>query len=155
MKTISRIVKYFVSLCVLTSLLIALLYAVGMAAGTPADLLELLFHTTKGWIFVGAVILLSLLYPRIGFMTARVRGDINNDHAQLAEAFRTEGFKQVDDTAGVLTFRATSALRRLSLRFDDAVTVRQQGKWVEIEGARRVVALVQFRFESYIQNEHE
>ncbi|MEG1841128.1 MAG: hypothetical protein RR221_00265 [Alistipes sp.] len=148
MKTISRIVKYFLSLCVLSSLLIALLYAVGMAAGTPADLFYILLYTTKGWIFLGAVALLSILYPRIGFTTVHIRGKMSDNQPQIAEALRIEGFELVNETEGVVTFRATKTLQRIRLRFDDAITVQQEGEWIAIEGARKVVTLVKFRMES-------
>lgn len=155
MKYLLRTAKYFVSLFVLSTVLIALLYSVRMAAGTPVDLLNMLLYTPKGWAFLGAVALLSALYPRIGFMTAQIAGDIDSNREQIVEAFRTEGFVQIDEKEGAVTFRAASILRRLRLRFDDTITVRQNGSWIEIEGVRKVVARVEYRLEAYIKNNNE
>lgn len=155
MKYLLRTAKYFVSLFVLSAVLIALLYSVRMAAGTPSDLLYMLFCTPKGWAFLGAVALLSALYPRIGFMTAQIVGDIDGNREQIVEAFRTEGFVQIDETRGVVTFRAASIVRRFRLRFDDTITVRQNSSWIEIEGVRKVVTRVEYRLEAYIKNSNE
>ena len=63
MKYLTRSVKYFVSLCLLTAAIAAALLATGTAAGSTADLWRLLLFTPRGWFLIGALVLLSAVYP--------------------------------------------------------------------------------------------
>ena len=51
--------------------------------------------------------------------------------------------------------RAASFVKRLLLRFDDAVTVRRDGADLEMEGARRVLVRIATHVESNTANDHE
>lgn len=156
MKYLTRAAKYFLSLCVLCVVLVTILYTLGMAAGTPQEMLYMLAYTPKGWIFFVALVFLSALWPRIGYTTVRIEGDLQADRPRIDEAFRAEGYQASatrDD--GLLIYRATGLWRRIGLRFDDAVSVSQQGSQIEMEGARKAVVRIGTRLEKTLKQEHE
>lgn len=155
MKYLNRSVKYFISLCVLTVVLTAALYVTGTAAGSPSDLVHLLFYTPRGWFLIGAVVLLSAIYPRAGYMTVGVEGDTEQHRQQIDDAFRSMGFVPAGEKEGVRFFRAESIVRRLRFRYDDRISVRQNGRWIELEGPRKVVARMEYKLKSALRQEHE
>ncbi len=155
MKYLTRSVKYFISLCVLTVVLAAGLLATGMAAGSPADLWQMLLFTPRGWFLIGAIVLLSAIYPRAGYMTVGIEGDAQRHRPQIDEAFRSMGFLPAGEKDGVRFFRAESIVRRLRLRFDDRICVSQNGRWIELEGPRKVVARIEYKLKSAIRQDNE
>lgn len=155
MKYLTRSVKYFISLCVLTTVLAAALLATGTAAGSPADLIQMLFFTPRGWFLLGAIVLLSAIYPRAGYMTVGVEGDAKRHRKQIDETFRSLGFLPDGEKDGVRFFRAQNFVRRLRLRFDDRICVSQNGRWIELEGPRKVVARMEYKLKSAIRQENE
>lgn len=155
MKYLNRSVKYFLSLCVLTIVLAGALYATGMAAGSPSDMVHLLFFTPRGWFLIGAVVVLSAIYPRAGYLTTGVEGDVRKHRPQITDSFRSIGFIPDGEKDGVQFFRAESFMQRLRLRFDDRICVSQNGRWIELEGPRRVVARAEMKLKSNIRKENE
>lgn len=155
MKYFNRSVKYFISLCVLTIVLAGALFATGMAAGSPSDMVQLLFFTPRGWFLIGAVVVLSAIYPRAGYMTAGVEGDTKKHRQQIAESFRSIGFVPDGEKNGVQFFRAESYIMRLRLRFDDRICVSQNGRWIELEGPRRIIARAEVKLKSNIRKDNE
>lgn len=155
MKYLIRAAKYFLSLCVLSVVLVTVLYALGMAAGTPQEMLRMLAYTPKGWVFLAAIVFFSALWPRIGYTTVRLEGDLQTDRPRIDEAFRTEGYEAAGVRDSRLIYRATRLWRRIGLRFDDAVSLQQQGSWIEMEGARKAVVRIGTRLESTLKQDHE
>ena len=70
---ILRAAKYFLGLCVLVAGATFLLCISGLSAGTPGDLLRILTDTTRGRMLVVVAVVLSVLWPRLGFATLRIR----------------------------------------------------------------------------------
>lgn len=155
MKYLYRSVKYFISLCVLTVVLAGALYATGMAAGTPSDLVRLLVFTPRGWFLIGAIVVLSAIYPRAGYLTLRIEGDAERMRAKLDEALRNVGFIPAGEKEGVRYFRAAHFARRLRLRFDDRITLSQDGRWIELEGPRKVIARLEYKLKSVLRQEND
>ena len=155
-----RSVKYFAALCVLCIVLMGAMLLTGTSQLTPRETLCLLFHSDRFVVLGIAIVALAATYPRFGFMTRRVEGEVERHRTQIETAFRQAGFRLVGEEEGdialigqdtVLRFRGDGFLKRLLLLFEDEIRVRQYGQWIELEGIRRGVARVAYRLEGYVE----
>lgn len=151
MKYLIRSLKYFVALCVLCVVLMALMILTGSSNLTAEETLYLMFHSDRFVLLGVAMVVLAAAYPRFGFITRRVEGDVEQHRTQINNALHTAGFRLVKEEDGVLYFRGDGLLKRLSLLFEDEISVRQYGQWIEIEGIRRGVAKAWYLLDSYIE----
>lgn len=146
-----RSVKYFAALCVLCIVLMGAMLLTGTSQLTPRETLCLLFHSDRFVVLGIAIVALAATYPRFGFMTRRVEGDVERHRTQIETAFRQAGFRLVGEAEDELRFRGDGFLKRLLLLFEDEIRVRQYGQWIELEGIRRGVARVAYRLEGYVE----
>lgn len=151
MKYLVRSLKYFVALCVLCVVLMALMILTGSSNLTAEETIYLMFHSDRFVLLGVAMVVLAAAYPRFGFITRRVEGDVEQHRTQINNALHTAGFRLVKEEDGVLFFRGDGLLKRLSLLFEDEISVRQYGQWIEIEGIRRGVAKTWYLLDSYIE----
>lgn len=68
MKYLIRSVKYFIALCVLYLIIMALMLLTNTSVLTPSETFSALVHSTRGQVLIVAVVLLSALYPKFGFI---------------------------------------------------------------------------------------
>lgn len=146
-----RSVKYFVALCVLCVILMALMLVTGTSALSLHDTIFVMFHTTRYALLLCAIVVLSALYPWFGFVERRLRGDVVRHRAQIINAFHTAGFELHHEADGVLYFRAGNFVKKLMLLFEDEIKVSQEGESIVVDGIRRGVARVVYRLDSYIE----
>lgn len=146
-----RASKYFVALCVLCAAIMALNLTTGLARLSFGESLYVMFHTPRGMLLPAVIVVLAALYPKFGFITRRVEGDVEEHREQILNAFRSAGFELVGEEKGVMRFRARGTLHRLLLLFEDEILVSQYGQWILVEGIRRGVARVIYRLDSYIR----
>ena len=151
MKYVMRAVKYFVAFCVLYVAIVWL----GLKSSQGMDhsvweSIAVTMQTTRGWLLAGAVVLLSALYPRFGFMTRRVECDMVEDREQLLNAFTLSGFALKEESDGRMVFRADNLVRRIVMLFEDEIVVEQYAQWVDIRGIRRGVANAAYRLDLYM-----
>jgi len=151
MKYLIRSLKYFVALCVLCVIMMGLMLLTGTSQLTAEETLYLMFHSDRFVLLGVAMVVLAAAYPRFGFITRRVEGDVEQHRTQINNALHTAGFRLVKEEDGVLFFRGDGLLKRLSLLFEDEISVRQYGQWIEIEGIRRGVAKAWYLLDSYIE----
>ena len=152
MKTyLIRAVKYLLSMCVLCIALMALMLVTGNSALTLDETLYAMFHTDRYLLLFGAIVILSAVYPRFGFIARNVEGDVVKNREQIINAFRSSGFELVSEQSGQMVFRAGSFFKKLMLLFEDEITVTQEGLSIRVDGIRRGVARVVYRLDSYIQ----
>ena len=131
MKYLIRSVKYFIALCVLYLIIMALMLLTNTSVLTPSETFSALVHSTRGQVLIVAVVLLSALYPKFGFIRRQEIGSLRKNR---------------------------SLFKRLTLLFEDEIRVTQTGEWITIEGIRRGVARVYYRLQSYLErtrNENE
>ena len=145
MKYLVRSLKYFVALCVLCVIMMGLMLLTGTSQLTAEETLYLMFHSDRFVLLGIAIVALSATYPRFGFMTKRVEGDVEQHRLQIENAFRGAGFRPVKEEDGVLYFRGDGLWKRLTLR------VSQYGQWIELEGIRRGVARAWYLLDSYLE----
>ena len=151
MKYLIRSLKYFVALCVLCVVLMALMILTGSSNLTAEETIYLMFHSDRFVLLGIAIVALSATYPRFGFMTKRVEGDVEQHRLQIENAFRGAGFRLVKEEDGVLYFRGDGLWKRLTLLFEDEIRVSQYGQWIELEGIRRGVARAWYLLDSYLE----
>ncbi len=151
MRYLIRSIKYFVALCVLIAGIMALNLSTGIASLSLGETFYVMFHTPRGMLLPAAVILLSLFYPKFGFLRRQVEGDIAKHRELLLNAMQSAGYALCDESNGVFRFRADNFVRRTMMLFDDEITVCQVGDHIVLDGNRRGVARVEYRLDSYIR----
>ena len=146
MKYLIRAVKYFLAFCVLYVgvVYLSIMTSKGMELSVWQYIVAA-FATTKGKMLGAAVVVLSALYPRMGFMTRRVECDMEQERDYLLQMFAVAGFSLKEESEGRMVFRADNILSRLVMLFEDDITVEQYGQWIDITGIRRGVAKVVYR----------
>lgn len=146
MKYLIRSAKYFAAFCVLYLAVVwlSLTTTKGMDVSVW-DYIVATFQTTKGQLLGVAVVVLSALYPRFGFVTRRVECDMESDRDHIIATFALAGFSLKGESDGRMVFRATGPLDRIAMLFEDEITVEQYGQWVDLTGNRRGVAKVAYR----------
>ena len=146
MKYVIRSVKYFLAFCVLYVgvVYLSIMTSKGMDLSVWQYIVAA-FATTKGKMLGAAVVVLSALYPRMGFMTRRVECDMVEERDYLLQMFAVAGFSLKEESEGRMVFRADNILSRLVMLFEDEITVEQYGQWIDITGIRRGVAKVVYR----------
>ena len=157
MKYLIRSVKYLLALVVLYLAVLMLMTLTRTSLLSPAESLSMLVHSTRGQLLIAAVVVLAALYPRFGFISRRVGGNLRTDREQIVRAFETEGFALRRETPGELVFRGGSLIKRLGLLFEDEIRVTQQGDGLVLDGIRRGVARAAYRLGSYLSyaRDHE
>lgn len=143
-------------LCVLYAALMAVMYATGTAA-VPADrIVDTLLHTQRGWVLIGAVVLLSATYPRFGFVRRTFAGDLARHRDTIIAAFAEAGYRLQSETAGAMSFRAEGFAKRLRLLGEDEITVETAGGGeIAVDGIRRVAVPVAMRLETRIKKSED
>ena len=115
MKYLIRSVKYLLALVVLYLAVLMLMTLTRTSLLSPAESLSMLVHSTRGQLLIAAVVVLAALYPRFGFISRRVGGNLRTDREQIVRAFETEGFALRRETPGELVFRGGSLIDRKSV----------------------------------------
>jgi len=146
-----RSLKYFLTLCVL---LVALIWIKIKYESLPVTfwrMLEIYFSQWNGGAMAATIVVLSATYPLFGFVRRVVSADITADRQQIEAAMATVGLELCSATESCLTFRATG-LQRLTLLFEDEVTVCSSDEGITISGHRRTVIRAVIRLEGYLTN---
>lgn len=152
MRYLIRAIKYFIVFCVLFVALSWLSLSTQSFESVPLmEYMEAILRSDRGVWLVVATVVLSLSYPRFGFITRRREAFIEEDREQIVKAFELTGYKLVDEQDGVMTFRA-EGLKRLFLLFEDEITVSQYGQWIEISGIRRMAARILYRLDMLLES---
>lgn len=155
MRYLVRSLKYFIFLCVL---LLALIYFMVIsypeAAGVDYwTMVRMQLFSKEGvWLSVG-VVLLAAAYPRFGFISSHIEGcDLKRDGMRIDNAMMASGFKLIEESEGARVYRAMGPIMRLSMLFEDRVTVTVEEDGVTITGLRRQVVRIAIRLKGYIHN---
>lgn len=146
-----RSLKYFLTLCVLLVALIWIKIKYESLPVTFWGMLEIYFSQWNGWAMAATIVVLSATYPLFGFVRRVVSADITADRQQIEAAMATVGLELRSATESCLTFRATG-LQRLTLLFEDEVTVCSSDEGITISGHRRTVIRAVIRLEGYLTN---
>ncbi len=152
MRYLVRSLKYFALLCVLYVAIVWLMYWSGSLPEHPWKMMVFVLQTQRGVIMAAAFVVLAAAYPMFGFMRKRIDGSTAGNREQIIRAFQMQGFRLTGEHEGEMTFRGDGLFKRLSLLFEDQITVRDTASGLEIEGIRRAVARIAYRLDGYIFN---
>ncbi|MBQ0080154.1 MAG: hypothetical protein KBS95_01195 [Alistipes sp.] len=150
---IIRSVKYLLALCVLYVTIVYLSCKTSSYPISFTEYLSLLLSTTKGHILVAATILLSAFYPYFGYVKREVEASLNSDSEQIIRAFSSYGFCLVEQSDKHMVFRATG-LDRLTMLFEDEISVTPKNGGVLISGLRRKAVKIAIRLEGYMYHKN-
>lgn len=147
MRYLIRAAKYLLAFCVLYLGVVWISIATNSAMeGSVWDYVAATFATQRGKMLMLAVVVLSAIYPRMGFMSRRVKWDMENNYDRLLEIFAAAGFSLKQKQDGKLIFRANNIFDKLIMLFEDEITVTVEGDEIVVEGIRRGVARVIYRY---------
>lgn len=147
MRYLIRAAKYLLAFCVLYLGVVWVSIATNSAMeGSVWDYVAATFATQRGKMLMLAVVVLSAIYPRMGFMSRRVKWDMESNYDRLLEIFAAAGFSLKQKQDGKLVFRANNILDKIIMLFEDEITVTAEGDEIVVEGIRRGVARVIYRY---------
>ena len=153
MRYIIRSLKYLIFISVLYVILTAVMTYISYPQVDLWMMLKMQMLTERGIMLVVALVVLSLFYPRFGFMTRKVEGVVmERDRVRIDNAMRAYGFVFVAMEGENPVYRANGALKRLSFMYEDRIEVREVDGGVEIQGIRRAVARIAYQLGAYIEN---
>ncbi|MBO5878645.1 MAG: hypothetical protein J6Q29_04160 [Alistipes sp.] len=146
MRYLVRSAKYFAAFCVLYVAIIWISVKTTSSMDVSVwDYIVATFATTRGKLLGVAVVVLSALYPRMGFMTRQVQCDMTEERDFILSIFAVAGFTLKEESQGRMVFRADNILSRIVMLFEDEIVVEQNGPKLDITGIRRAVAKVIYR----------
>ena len=138
--------KYLIKLAVLLAAIYGAMYATGTLGITTEELLG-----AKGIVLVVAVVALAAAYPAYGFVRRTVKASMVGDREDILAAFHQNGYSLTGESEGMMTFHASSPLKRLWHLGDDKIEVRAvDNLTVELYGIRKEVVQTEFRITSYL-----
>lgn len=155
MRYLIRAVKYFIYICVLLTLVLAILMLLKVV-GTD---INTLFN--QGWTSVGKIALMfaavAALYPLFGYMKKLVpaRGEYANLKDGVVKAMEDRGYKLESEDGKTMKFRLRSVGARIGRTFEDRITLTYTFGGFEMEGLRRDVVRLSWAVENALNSERE
>lgn len=150
MKYLIRSLKYFLYICVIVMLILAILVVSGFVSSD----INVMFK--NGWKSVEMILLMfacvSAFYPRFGY--TKRRASVYGDHADmrdgLVELMGARGYLLETEDAEVLTFRSSSTFNRIFRIFEDRITIEKGIGGFYVEGltkdVTRIVYAIEYKF---------
>lgn len=148
-----RAVKYFIQLIVLFVILFSFMHLTGTAADNGDQSISQILMTQRGLLLAIAVVVLSLLYPRFGFVSRTVQG---TDREQIIKAFAVSGFVPMsgsNDNPNEIVFHADNLSKKIFTLWEDKITVTINDKETVVSGIRKEVVKIEFRLKAFLQND--
>lgn len=152
MRYFIRSVKFLIALFVIYLAAVWIMIEAGASMLTMRETLQVLVHTTRGIVLLVAIVAWAAIYPRVGFVSRRVEGDMTDDREKIIRAFISAGYLLKSENGEQMRFRAAGLFHKLRLLFEDEITVSQYGQWIVLDGIRRSVADVQMRLKTGLNN---
>ena len=139
MKYFIRAVKYFFYFAFLTTVIVLVLVATGLASGDINELFEggynALWKMATFFAIVGAV------YPKLGFISRKmyVSKDKDQIRAEVVEYMSERMYGFESETPDSITFRYRGALGRLTRMYEDRIVLTRTEDGYTMEGLRKDV----------------
>lgn len=135
MKYIIRSIKYFVYLCLLLTLFIAIIYIVRGGTGSVAEMFNDGYDSL--WKMAIVVAAFAALYPTFGYGKRNITapGTTEEILPKISEFMKSRGYMVVEDKDGEkVVFRKTAISARISKMFEDKVYFTRTADGYEMEG---------------------
>ena len=124
-----RSIKYLIWLALLFTLIFVLMIRTNTARAGGEQMLHELFHTQRGWMMIGMLMVLAFLYPRFGFTSRSLKGSVATNRDDILRVAHRGEFSL------------------------DTITVTQQGDQLVIDGIRKEVVRMEFRLKPALAQE--
>ena len=148
MRYIIRAVKYFVYICVLVAIILAVLVLMKVVSSD----INVMFR--NGWKSVGLIVAMfagvSAFYPLFGYTKrlATVLGDLTGLRKDVKSYMETKNYTLEYEDTDKMVFRSRSSLTRLI--WDDRITIEEGLGGFQVEGASReiskIISGLEFKF---------
>jgi len=160
MKYAVRSVKYLVKIVVLLAAIFAVMKVSGTSNIDPelgvGDYVRTFFASTRGRIFVAALLVWCAVYPAVEFVRRRMNYDMRRRRDSIIKALAAGGMRLAEDGEGRMVFRAANPTRALWWLGEEAVTVTPtEDGGIELEGPRRFVMEAQHRIPNFVNMDEE
>ena len=142
MRYFVRAVKYFITICLLTALILTVLAMLGLVSKD----IHVMFR--DGWKSVGYTALMfaavSALYPKFKYTRRQVclTGETAGIRPLVEAEMQRRGFMLEEASEEKITFRKASFSARLGRFFEDRVTFERIVNGYDVEGLTRDVVLI-------------
>lgn len=150
MKYIVRAVKYFLSVCVLATLVILIMVLLGYSTLNVDELF------VQGWKSIAYIALMfaiiSAVYPMFGYKKrlAGALGDFAGLRPGVVSYMEEHGYVLESEDEEKMTFRSRSVLNRIFRVWEDRVTIEKTLGGFEVEGLTRditrIVSGLEYKF---------
>ena len=152
MTYLRRALKYFLQVCILLALILAILMLSGMVS---TDISVAFQHGWKSvWWILTLFAVMALVYPFFGYQKRKIR--VNGDPALardgIVEALKIRGYVLENEADGVLKFHLSSPVNRAFRLWEDTITLTPILEGWEAEGLSRDLVRVVSSIEHYFRN---
>lgn len=159
-KYILRAVKYLVKIAVLLALVFVLMRLSGTSniesTGGIAGFFSAFIATSRGQIFVAALVIWCAIYPAVEFKRRHLSYDMKVRRNAIVKALNAGRMRLVGDEEGRMVFRGESLTRTIWWLGEETVTITANPVGgIDIEGPRRFVMEAEHRIPNYVEAEKE
>ncbi len=160
MKYTIRAVKYLFKIVVLLAIIFTLMNVSGTSniesTGGIADFFRSFIATSRGQIFVAAVVVWCAIYPAVEFRRRHLAYDMHKRRGAIIKALGAGGMTLASDDGERMVFRGEGMVRRAWWLGEEAVTITPTSDGgIEVEGPRRFVMEAEHRIPNYVAAEKE
>lgn len=141
-----RAAKYALQL----TILLLVFYSVLRLVGYDNAPLEVLWMTPRGFMLVVAIVAFALLYPFLGYTKKTLTFDANKRLEDVERVMGMCGYIKESQTADELKFRGSTTSKRLSLMYEDTITITTTDGLSIMQGPRKEVVKIYFRMGTFI-----
>lgn len=147
---LERSLKYILRMIVIIGLVFAVMAMLGLLETEGQGVVKMLFMSTNGIILIVVLLLLAAIYPKLAFGTVTVHADIEQDRNAVIEAMRSYGYSPATQEKDVMVFRADKLSKKLLSQFDDAITIKGEGRSISVEGLKKDILRVESRINAHV-----
>lgn len=144
-KYFQRALKCLFKLIILLSVVFAVMILTNTMDTQGLTVFRVIFMTWRGLLLIALVLIWSFVYPLASFTTVNLRLNMQEQRENLLNAFACYNYSLESEENNRMVFRANGMGRRILWQFDDAVTVTQDGNFIDIEGLKKIVPRVETR----------
>ena len=139
MKYFIRAVKYFFYFAFLTTVIVLVLVATGLASGDINELFEGGYNALWKMAIFFAVV--GAIYPKLGFIARKmyVSKDKDQIRAEVVEYMSERMYGFESETADSITFRYRGTVGRLTRMYEDRIVLTRTEDGYIMEGLRKDV----------------
>ena len=151
MKYLVRVLKYYIYIVVIMSLILVLLSLLGLTGGSSID--EIFRNGYDSlWQIALMFLIVAAVYPKFGFnrRSVIIPGEYGEIRDGVVKYMEEKGYVLETEKEENLTFRAKSPLRRATRMFEDRVTFTRDLGGFLVEGITkdivRIISGLEYKF---------